>query len=364
MGEHPLNAQAKATTTASTIVFALALVSVCLRFYTRRMIKAGWAADDWWILVGLLLTLSAASILLYGVREDPSGGEDINRDDPDFNYHLHVTYLKTSFTAAILYFSVVTSIKISILCMYRRIFPVDGFFIQSQIMGALILVWWLVGSVLTTVSCLPWRRFWEGPPAGGYCFNFNIYWMSMGAVELVIDTLLLILPVRMVLVLQLSRQQKILVVGIFALGSFVIVTGLVRVILGYKPGSQNVAFPRAELWSAVHIGTAIICACLPTLRPLIKRASTTASSLRRKYGSPSNSRADSTPGESGGSRTTSNNRGPPQVLALKNVKSGRQNDSVLLTRGSSDLVRLPDVKSGDSVRELRKGPAMGNVELV
>ena len=40
----------------------------------------------------------------------------------------------------------------------------------------------------------------------------------MGAVELVIDTLLLILPVRMVLGLQLSRQQKILVVGIFALG--------------------------------------------------------------------------------------------------------------------------------------------------
>jgi hypothetical protein len=102
--------------------------------------------------------------------------------------------------------------------MYRRIFPIDEFFLQSQIVGALVLVWWLVGTVLTIVSCLPVDRLWIGPNAGGYCFDFNIYWMSMGAVELVIDSLLLILPVRMVLGLQLSRQQKVLVVGIFALG--------------------------------------------------------------------------------------------------------------------------------------------------
>ncbi|PVH72434.1 hypothetical protein DL98DRAFT_563529 [Cadophora sp. DSE1049] len=328
-----VGAQARNTTTASTIVSVLAVISVALRFWTRRIIKAGYGPDDWWILVGLVFMLTTGGVLLYGVRADPNGGEVINRDDPNFDFTRHTTYLKTSFIAATLYFSVVTSIKISILYMYRRIFPIDEFFLQSQIVGGLVLVWWLVGSVLTIVSCLPVNRLWIGPSAGGYCFDFNIYWMSMGAVELVIDTLLLILPVRMVLGLQLSRQQKVLVVGIFALGGFVIVTGLVRVILGYRPGSQNVAFARAELWSAVHIGIAIVCACLPTLRPLIKRASTTASSLRRKYGSSSSSGQDTSANGSGTSNAASRNRGPTEVLTLKNVRTGSASaDNVRLTR--------------------------------
>ncbi|CZT09297.1 related to integral membrane protein [Rhynchosporium agropyri] len=251
MEQHP-SYQARTTDTASTILSILAVVAVALRFWTRRITSTKFGPDDWWILVGLLGMLLTGAVLLYGVRVDPDAGQGINRDDPNFDYAPHATYLKTSFITATLYFSVVTSIKISILHLYRRVFPVDETIIHSHIVGALVLAWWLVGSGLTIVSCLPVERLWIGPSAGGYCFNFNIYWMSMGAVEIVIDTLLLILPVRMVLGLQLSRQQKVLVVGIFALGGFVILTGLVRVITGYKPGSQNVAFLRAELWSAVH----------------------------------------------------------------------------------------------------------------
>ncbi|PBP25969.1 integral membrane protein [Diplocarpon rosae] len=338
MGE--LNAQAKATTTASAVISALAAVAVVLRFYSRRVMKIGFKADEWWILAGFLLMLLTGVILLYGVRADPDGGEDINRDDPDFQYSLHVTYLKTSFIAATLYFSIVTAINISILYMYRRLFPVEEFFIRSQVVGALLVVWWLVGSVLTIVSCLPFRRFWEGPSAGGYCFDFNIYWMCMGAVEIAIDTLLLLLPVPLVLGLHLSRQQKILVLGIFALGGFVIVTGLVRVIVGYRPGSQNVAFARAELWSAVHIGTAIVCACLPTLKPLVKRASTTASTLRRKYRS--STRASMPSSATNRSTADAKPKVRPQLLSLRWVGS-EAHETVLLTRGSGDLVMLPHI---------------------
>ena len=48
----------------------------------------------------------------------------------------------------------------------------------------------------------------------------------------------------------------------------VLITGVLRVIYGYKPGSTNISFEKGEMWSAVHVGTAVICACLPTLRPL------------------------------------------------------------------------------------------------
>lgn len=48
----------------------------------------------------------------------------------------HTTYLKLSFICSILYFQVVTAIKVSILLLYRRIFSVDDTF---RLMSLLVL---------------------------------------------------------------------------------------------------------------------------------------------------------------------------------------------------------------------------------
>ncbi|KAF4621882.1 hypothetical protein G7Y89_g14465 [Cudoniella acicularis] len=177
-------------------------------------------------------------VLVYGQNSDPEHGEMIDRDSPDFDYAPHVTYLKVAFIAAILYFSVVTSIKVSILLI-------------------------------------------------------------------------------------------------------VIVTGIVRVILGYAPGSQNVAFTRAELWSAVHINIAIVCACLPTLRPLLTRALAVVSSIsRRLYGSGTGASGGNASAEnySGSSNSAAKNRAG---VELKSVRSSNPDDphasSRQLTRNSGEL---------------------------
>ena len=48
----------------------------------------------------------------------------------------------------------------------------------------------------------------------------------------------------------------------------VIISGVIRVVFGYVPGSRNVDYPRAALWSATHVAVANMCASLPTLKPL------------------------------------------------------------------------------------------------
>jgi hypothetical protein len=50
---------------------------------------------------------------------------------------------------------------------------------------------------------------------------------------------------------------------------------MIKVILGYQPGSWVPAYGQTEVWSTVHTGTAIICACLPIFMPLVKRISST-----------------------------------------------------------------------------------------
>ncbi|KAF7869961.1 hypothetical protein EAF04_004745 [Stromatinia cepivora] len=336
------NEIAQHTTTAALVVTILAAIAVALRFLTRRLTKAGIEADDWWILIGLLLMVILGSLLLYGIKSDPNGGETIDRDSPTFDYAPHVIYLKVSWACAILYFSVVTAIKISILLMYRRIFSTSLVRSYRSFMG-LVMLWWLAGTIVTFISCIPSKRFWVGPSAGGWCFDFNIYWMVMGLIEILIDIGILVLPIGVVVGLQMLNSQKVLVGGIFLLGSFVIVTGIVRVVLGYAPGSQNVDFPRAELWSAVHVGMAIVCACLPNFRPLLNRITASA---RRLYGSAITSDRDpNTSGSSGGRSAASKNKKPAELMTLGNIRRQRPN---AFEDTSVDTTRLTMNESGES----------------
>jgi hypothetical protein len=50
-----------------------------------------------------------------------------------------------------------------------------------------------------------------------------------------------------------------------------IVTGLVRVVLGFRSGSRVPSYSNTEIWTTVHAGMSIVCASLPIFRPLMRR---------------------------------------------------------------------------------------------
>lgn len=51
----------------------------------------------------------------------------------------------------------------------------------------------------------------------------------------------------------------------------VVVSGLVKAITGYIPGNRQPSFSNTQVWTTVHCGTGIICACLPICWPLFAR---------------------------------------------------------------------------------------------
>lgn len=44
-----------------------------------------------------------------------------------------------------------------------------------------------------------------------------------------------------------------------------------------------VSFAKSELWCNIHLGTGIVCASLPTYRPLRAKISVLSASLRQRY---------------------------------------------------------------------------------
>ena len=136
-----------------------------------------------------------------------------------FDTRPHTTYLKLSFLSSMLYFSIVSAIKVSILLLYRRIFSINYIFrIQSTIVLLLVSLFWLAVTIATLLNCRPLKYSWIGLSEKEHCIDYNIFWMTTGATEIAIDTIILALPIRMVLLLQLSVKRKVSVVLVFLLG--------------------------------------------------------------------------------------------------------------------------------------------------
>ncbi len=121
------------------------------------------------------------------------------------------------FVTSVLYYSVAAPVKISLLCLYRRIFAVQSFKRMTLLVGLLVVLWWLAATLANIFSCMPFELLWD-LSLKGRCFNFNLFWFSIGIIETVIDIIILLLPVKMVMALQMSRRNKTVLCGIFLLG--------------------------------------------------------------------------------------------------------------------------------------------------
>ncbi|KAI1207023.1 uncharacterized protein F4807DRAFT_211424 [Annulohypoxylon truncatum] len=302
-----------ATMGISALAVVLAVISVALRFYTRIFTRAGLKADDWLIMLAVIATLISAVLLLWANAVSPVGLWVSENTNPDYVYTPgDILYLKLAFITSIFYFTISGATKLGILIMYYRIFALStAFRYMICFASGLIVGWWVGCTVATLTNCIPLEWSWLNSLSDPrYCLNYNIFWMASGSCEIFLDVLILTLPITVVTRMRLSLEQKLTVSGIFLLGGFVIITGLVRVILGYPPGRRVPSYSNTEVWTSVHAGMSIVCASLPILKPLVRRISGSRSmtkissilSLRRNgdslrwnpnRGTPDSSRCDS-----------------------------------------------------------------------
>ncbi|SPQ21895.1 dfda39f6-a5c8-46ae-bf19-02b514ffa04e [Thermothielavioides terrestris] len=285
-----------ATLGVSGLVIALAVISVALRFYTRIFTRLGLGWDDWLIFAAVIFTLATAVLLLWGNSVDPNGTWVSENTNPNYDYTPQdIFYLKLAFACSILYFLIAGTTKLGILFMYNRIFYVSrAFRFQLWVASFLVVSWWFACNLTAFLNCRPLEWSWLNSLADPrYCINYNIFWMAAGACEIFLDVLILTLPISVMMRMGLTLRQKFTVGGIFLLGGFVIITGLVKVILGYPPGSRVPSYSNTEVWTEVHTAMSMVCACLPIFGPLarkIKRSAfgrwVSAHCGRRKPGPP------------------------------------------------------------------------------
>lgn len=105
--------------------------------------------------------------------------------------------------------------------------------------------------------------------------NFCRLWLGSASVNIATDLAVAFLPVRVIWNLQIANRQKIALIGVLTIGWFVCVVSVLRLtslitFLQHPDDSSYYGAP-AAYWSGIEMNLAIVCASLPTLKPLITK---------------------------------------------------------------------------------------------
>ncbi|KAJ5432948.1 uncharacterized protein N7458_012104 [Penicillium daleae] len=176
-------------------------------------------------------------------------------------------YLKTLFTGSILYTLYVASIKLSILMLYNRLFPVKPMDIAVKVVSMVIILWAACGILAGCFTCIPTEKLWNPMiPCG--CMDLGKFYYGLQMPNIVTDAIILVMPMHTLWGLQISKAQKTGLSIIFVLGFLTLIFDIVRLIslIDLSKAGDDITC----VWTCIEPAVGIVAACLSNMRPLFK----------------------------------------------------------------------------------------------
>lgn len=317
----------------STVFTCLATLLVLVRIYTRAVMVKQMGSDDYAILIALAFSWAFFGLF---VGEVYHGMGEHFKLIPEQIYKIQMICFWASVP---IYQTSLLTTKMSILLQYRRVFSTPRMRLACSLLIGFLAVYGTWTVVSAWANCVPLAKFWD-PSVPGFCFDKKALWFSNSAIHILTDLLILIYPMPVLKSLQLPRRQKIALMGVFALGGFVMITSILRlkslltISNSNDPTYDNVG---AAEWSAIECNVAIICACLPSTRAVLSQL------LPHIFSTRSNGYR---------SKTTIPSRDGRSVLTGNNT---RVQASVIGGHGSKDEYDLDDLTPPSSAPSYNKG---------
>ena len=120
-----------------------------------------------------------------------------------------IAHLKLGVIEDFLYALSVVFPKLSILCLYERIFTIKWYRRAIAITAVVILATFVTSLVLTFTICRPFAYNWDKTIPGGQCAGILASYRYISIPNLVTDVVMLILPLHVVWHLHAGIAQKI-----------------------------------------------------------------------------------------------------------------------------------------------------------
>ncbi|PSN68087.1 hypothetical protein BS50DRAFT_665666 [Corynespora cassiicola Philippines] len=258
------------------IFLSLPFLFVALRIWAK-IVTHRIALDDYLTLAALVISTTCCSLQLvtaiYGHLGQHQPLDDESEpimDDPGL-----IIFQSTKFVLNTISVVGLGLVKASILVLYKKIFDVRKFRIAVHVVLAFVVGWTVSFFFSHLFTCYPITVFIE-PYYGNNCVKTVPMFLAVLFTDVLADIIILVLPIPMVMSIKLEPKQKMAAIGMFMLGASVVAVSVTRVIATFSVAREYLKHPDDVIyytapiffWTNIELSLAIVCACLPTLRPL------------------------------------------------------------------------------------------------
>ncbi|PVH68237.1 putative integral membrane protein [Cadophora sp. DSE1049] len=250
----------------SFVFLAIATVAVVIRLIARIGYLKNGGRDEIAIVVALLaciaLIIATFSQVKHGLGKHFSevGAQEFSE------------MLKCLWVAILFYNIALTSVKISIVLQYLRIFIGRTMRVSCWVTLIIVALYGVEVLITAIFTCFPVSVFWTG--GEGKCINKKFLWFFNAASNILTDLIILGLPMPVLSTLKLPVKQKVGVIFVFAIGGFVCLVSVLRLHSLYIVSvSTDITWDntQAAVWSIIEVTVGIICASMPAMKPVISR---------------------------------------------------------------------------------------------
>jgi hypothetical protein len=124
-------------------------------------------------------------------------------------------------------------------------------------------------------NCIPVQAAWDITITGARCISIRSIYLGGSVPNVCLDLVIVLMPLPHVWRLHAPLAQRVVLAGMFALGTFIAVVSLVRLIIFLQipiatQGDVTYNFREIIVWSIVEVNIGLACACLPSLKPVFQ----------------------------------------------------------------------------------------------
>ncbi|KAL5602081.1 hypothetical protein FOBRF1_009614 [Fusarium oxysporum] len=248
------------------VCFALcvSILFVALRFWCRCIIGFSYW-DDAAAVMALLCIIGMGSCILTLVPlglNDPTGTLPEDKTTP---------FYKCTYIAAFFYKEGLFWAKMTFLLLYYKIVTLSYW--RSAYLGAIMVVvlWNICQILIFFLQCAPLEAVWNRDLRMKCVTNrLELAYVCAG-INILTDLVVAILPLPVIWKLNLRRSQKIALSTVFGLGCFSIALAIVRIKWVETWSLTTWDIVRPQLWALAEVTSALVCACIPTFKPLLSK---------------------------------------------------------------------------------------------
>ncbi|KAF1811827.1 hypothetical protein P152DRAFT_52543 [Eremomyces bilateralis CBS 781.70] len=275
-------------------MITLTTIVIISRFGIRIWKGVWWQAEDILIFLAYAVFVSLAGMylsinhLLQRIYAVTTGREALYETiENDSRYLTRIMFPCTMMLWVSLWL-----VKASFLVWYRRL--MKGIKKQMRlwwvvvILSAVMLIGAIVSEFTSCKSLSAWFTPGECQSPRDIKAQLASLWYSY-AVDVITDIMVMLLPIGLIWNIQISRSQKISLVGIFSLGIICIIMATIRVVQlrTHNPDSSP-APPWLAFWGIIETATAVIIGCLPAFAVFYRTVRSNHKGYEGGYGGYSN----------------------------------------------------------------------------